>query len=167
MSGGLLPARLRGTTNPTVFSITDWYPTFCNLAGADPTDDPVPASAHGGEQWPSVDGVDIWPMLTQPEEYAADAAHPALAVTSQVIVAGRYKLVLSQPHAGMCRGSALECTAHQDPDGSWSELGGALRCDKLGGVAWAQKTPCLFDLQSDPREMHDIAEERPELVCSG
>ena len=56
MSGGLLPARLRGTTNPTVFSITDWYPTFCNLAGADPTDDPVPASAHGGEQWPSVDG---------------------------------------------------------------------------------------------------------------
>merc|ERR1719311_172754 len=62
----------------------------------------------------------------------------------------------------MCRGSALECTAHQDPDGSWSELGGALHCDKLGGVAWAQKTQCLFDLQSDPREMHDIAEERPE-----
>ena len=85
VSGGLLPARLRGTTNPTVFSITDWYPTFCNLAGADPTDDPVPASAHGGEQWPSVDGVDIWPMLTRPEEYAADAAHPALAVTSQVL----------------------------------------------------------------------------------
>ena len=85
VSGGLLPARLRGTTNPTVFSITDWYPTFCNLAGADPTDDPVPGSAHGGEQWPSVDGVDIWPMLTQPEEYAADAAHPALAVTSQVL----------------------------------------------------------------------------------
>ena len=56
VSGGLLPARLRGTTNPTVFSITDWYPTFCNLAGADPTDDPVPASAHGDEQWPSVDG---------------------------------------------------------------------------------------------------------------
>ena len=162
VSGGLLPARLRGTASSIVFSITDWYPTFCNLAGADPTDDPVPGTPYGDGQWPAVDGVDIWPMLTRPAEHAVDSAHAALAVSSQVIVAGRYKLIHSQPHAGMCRGEA--CASHQEPDGSWAEVPGGLRCNKLGGDRWAQKLPCLFDLQSDPREMRDLAEEQPELA---
>ena len=161
VSGGLLPMELRGTVNPIVFSITDWYPTFCKLAGVDPTDDPIPGTPHGDDKWPSIDGVDIWPMLTRPKEHSTDSAHKALAVTSQVIVAGRYKLIHSQPYAGMCRGEA--CSSHQQPDGSWVDNPGGLRCNKLGGDRWHQKVPCIFDVESDPREMRDIAEENPRL----
>ena len=40
--------------------ITDWYPTFCALAGVDATDnwtDPTTAKTH------SIDGVNLWPFL--------------------------------------------------------------------------------------------------------
>ena len=40
VSGGLIPAAVRGTVSDVNFHIVDWYPTFCVLAGVDPRDDP-------------------------------------------------------------------------------------------------------------------------------
>ena len=33
VSGGLIPAELRGTESHVVMHIADWYSTFCALAG--------------------------------------------------------------------------------------------------------------------------------------
>ena len=38
ISGGLIPPTRRGGVFEGVVSIADWYATFCELAGADPTD---------------------------------------------------------------------------------------------------------------------------------
>jgi arylsulfatase A-like enzyme len=38
VTGGFLPAELRGTKNFAQMHVADWYPTLCNLVGVDPTD---------------------------------------------------------------------------------------------------------------------------------
>ena len=55
-----MPVALRGTrSGAKLVHISDWYPTFCVLAGVDPSN-PVDfnGTIHG------IDGVDVWPMLT-------------------------------------------------------------------------------------------------------
>ena len=53
LSGGFLPARVRGTTSHALIATADWYGTFAALAGVDPTDER--ATAHG---LPPIDSVD-------------------------------------------------------------------------------------------------------------
>merc|ERR1712039_16691 len=109
VSGGFIPASLRGTNSSVNTHIVDWYPTFAKLAGADPTDDPpvapLPAdvqkptkNVYGDKSFPPVDGVDVWPMLMQPEKSSLDSAHKHLVLTKEVLIAGKYKLLVSQPH---------------------------------------------------------------------
>jgi hypothetical protein len=56
LSGGFLPANVRGTVNSKYIHITDWYRTFAELAGVS-GDDPA-------EGVPPVDSLDMWPMLS-------------------------------------------------------------------------------------------------------
>lgn len=53
LSGGFLPARVRGTTSHALIATADWYATFAALAGVDPTDER--ATAH---DLPPIDSVD-------------------------------------------------------------------------------------------------------------
>lgn len=54
ISGGLIPAHLRGTTSNVVGHIADWYSTICVLAGVEPADDspiePLPVDPTRPEQ---------------------------------------------------------------------------------------------------------------------
>merc|ERR1719160_1501012 len=76
VSGGFLPKEMRGQTHNGTFHVTDWYPTFCGLAGVDGSDNspvaPLPVDPskpskdiYGSKSWPSVDGVDIWPRISE------------------------------------------------------------------------------------------------------
>jgi len=38
VSGGLLPTAVRGSILQENIHVTDWYATFCSLAGVDPAD---------------------------------------------------------------------------------------------------------------------------------
>lgn len=109
VSGGLVPQSLRGTNNSIVFHCVDWYPTLAKLAGVDPTDDPPVAplpvdlsninkDIYGNESFPPVDGVDIWDMLMHPQNYNVDSAHKYLTLSKEVLIAGDYKLLVSQPN---------------------------------------------------------------------
>lgn len=59
VSGGAIPAGVRGTPVEVPIHAADWYATLCALAGVDPAD---ARAAESG--LPPVDGVDQWEALT-------------------------------------------------------------------------------------------------------
>lgn len=79
------------------------------LAGVSGTDDPAvkplpidPANPakdiyQGFKSFPSVDGVNLFPFLVEhPENATRASAHPTLVVTKEVIIMGKYKLLVAQ-----------------------------------------------------------------------
>jgi hypothetical protein len=92
------------------------YPTLCTAAGLstsqcadDPPTPPKPIDPavglgqdiYGEHSWPGLDGVDVWPLLTQGGGGGGGAvdtyaAHPTLAVSAQVWLRGELKLLLGQ-----------------------------------------------------------------------
>lgn len=206
VSGGLIPEALRGTESHVVMHIADWYSTFCGLAGVshrdDPPTEPLPVDPSnprldiwGADSWPSVDGVNVWPMLTTagyggPKNYTA--AHATLWLAAEVIVAGAYKLVVSQQDANKtnsgptlgwkCGGmghprcdttTSADCGENPDTKGPATP-----QCDMWVNATTAQcacgcfynhgpagnghpNVPCLFDVEADMSEFHDISSSAP------
>ena len=204
VSGGLIPNAMRGTESHVVMHIADWYSTFCFLAGVSHSDDPPvkplavdpnnpELDIYGTESWPSVDGVNIWPMLTTtsyggPKNYTA--AHTELWVAAEVMIAGQYKLVVSQQDANKtnsgptlgwkCGGTthprcdtltSAECGENPDTKGPktpqcnmWvnaTDAQCACGCYFNRGVISHPQVPCLFDVEADMSEFHDISGSAP------
>ena len=62
VSGGFIPARLRGSTNAGFMSVADWYPTLLSVAGLNPAQIADTVEYNGTAR--PIDGIDAWPMLT-------------------------------------------------------------------------------------------------------
>jgi arylsulfatase A-like enzyme len=106
--------------------IVDWYPTLLKLCGA---------PAH--EQQLPLDGLDIWPTLTEGKPTPHDAILLNTTPNTGAIRMGQWKLVVK--------------TAEDDSDG------GPPR--RLDGASIE-----LFDLASDPYESTNLAENNSEKV---
>lgn len=180
VSGGLIPQKLRGTSNGVNMHLVDWYATFAKLAGVDPTDNPpeppLPVdpsqplkNIYGNKSFPAVDGVDVWPMLMDPSSYSIDAAHKYLVLSKEVVIAGKYKLLVSQPHF------KSQELGWKQPDGTWRKPNAteqvscmtqdvAPHVSALPVPGTPGALPCLFDLRSDPGEHHDLAADNVQLV---
>jgi len=88
------------------------------MAQVDPTDDPptppLPVDPEdpnkdiwqGQKSFPSLDGMDIWPILTGVEE----AAPRSLWLSREVLIQGNYKLVVAQPDPSLMAASFVEVT---------------------------------------------------------
>ena len=61
LSGGYLPAAVRGTKLDQPIHISDWYATLSQLAGVAPKDHAAEASGL-----PPIDGVDMGPLIFNP-----------------------------------------------------------------------------------------------------
>lgn len=166
VSGGFLPEQLRGTTTgPKLVHISDWYTTFCNLAGVDASDGVViDGVVH------DIDGVDVWPMLTgenitQPRPITPVTESSIIDASSRanwwklVTLAGQsnyyYKNQTQIPGTSPCLAGAQE-----DPP----QPG---RTDGLvnGGCPVCNSTyPCLYDLLHDPYETTNVAAKYKDLV---
>jgi len=108
ISGGLIPAVLRGSSSNVAGHIADWYSTICVLAGVDFKDDspikPLPVDPtepskdiYSNGAYPGVDGVDMWPFWVTTPSTDSAAAHPdGLWLSTEVMVLGDYKLVVAQ-----------------------------------------------------------------------
>jgi len=59
VSGGYLPATMRGKKLEGYVTIADWYSTFCGLAGVDPTDEKAKKA-----NLPPVDSINMWEYLS-------------------------------------------------------------------------------------------------------
>jgi len=166
LTGGFLPAHLRGTkTGAKLLHISDWYPTFCRLAGVDPQD-----VASFGDLERDIDGVDVWPLLT-----GTNTTHPRpVTPTSEVAVISVesmqwWKLITLAgnsnyyyPNQTKMPPNQTECleTHQRDP----SEPG---RTDPIvNGCPVCNATlPCLYDLLADPGEHINVAASNPDVVA--
>ena len=85
VTGGLLPAAMRGGNVSAPIHVSDWYRTFCGLAGVDADDD------H--PHVPSVDSVDVWPLFSAGAAAAAPPLEREIFLGSGVLLQGRLKLI--------------------------------------------------------------------------
>jgi len=146
VAGGYLPQHAQGTEVSGYIHGCDWYPTFMGLAGVSPNDNSPGV--------PGIDGMDMWPYLT-----GAAAASPRteMVISSEylggekwnaALITGDYKLVVGTQSYGfwMAPNYPNSSTNHK------TEL--PVECGE----------GCLFDIQKDPSEYHDLAAEMPALL---
>ena len=139
LSGGAIPAHLRGVPLRTTAHIADWYTTFCGLAGADPRDARAERSGL-----PPVDGVDLWPEISG--RNPGPEALREIPVDNNTIIVGDYKLITGTPSVLFNVWTPPDfpnATSKDDP------ILHTLDC----------REGCLFDVAADPGEREDLASE--------
>jgi len=166
VSGGFVPSQLRGTSSgDKLVHVTDWYPTFCALAGVDARND-----AYIGGAWRHIDGVDVWPLLTgsnatQPRtvtpttEASIIETHGSKQWWKLVTLAGQSNYY--NPNATQYAGSD-PCLQHRQPDPPQPGRTDAL----VTGCPVCNATqPCLYDILADPLEQHNVAKDHADVVA--
>jgi len=164
IAGGYLPNEMRGRTLSGLMHICDWWATFAALAGVDVTPDMEdPRSKDGtrhGHSIPphakNVDSLNMWPYIS-----GAASSSPRQVVVlsgakdnkdrlSGALIDGRWKLIV---------GKQLDAAIPRPTTP-----------DETDAIAWAAPFPpnqpyqspidcgkgCLFDLETDERELHDL-----------
>jgi arylsulfatase I/J len=109
VTGGFVPPARRGTTEAGLIELSDWYTTFCALAGVDAAD-PV---AEAAGLFPP-DGLNMWPLLsganaTPPREFVFLGGSDTNPQSGNTIVQGvirsdGYKLLLGKVHNNWWQG---------------------------------------------------------------
>lgn len=158
-SGGLIPAKMRGSKMEQKIIISDWYGTFCAMAGVDVTDK---LAADAG--LPPVDSVNLWPLLS-----GADTAEPHDAIPVVVdhggrnpsskpssndvsaLLMGNYKLLVGKQALSYWQGPAF-------PNASSAPYGVLFGPQEMC-------SPCLFDVFADPGEHNNLAGQMPDQVA--
>eukprot|EP00039_Didymoeca_costata_P026999 m.17182 g.17182 ORF g.17182 m.17182 type:complete len:590 (+) comp5927_c0_seq2:58-1827(+) len=155
LSGGLIPASVRGEIRTGYIHVSDWYPTVIGLAGGDPTN-----NAPG---LPPVDGYDMWPYITgkndtsprvqfmissEPNPYKKN--YPIKeAGWNGALISGNYKLILGlQTYAFWQAPNYPNSSTNHKTEKMFD-------CGSKG---------CLFDIINDPSEYHDLADTMPDKL---
>jgi len=155
VSGGLIPAKMRGTVMQQKLHVADWYATFAGLAGVDPTDHRAAASGL-----PPIDSEDIWPLLSgantsEPHEYIPIVVNHEMRSgkgSVSALLMGNYKLLVG----------VQQMSYWQGPD-----FPNASGYGKLTDPSLRQECmpACLFDVFADPGEHNDLVNTMPAKVA--
>ena len=133
---------MRGKTSEGFIHIADWYPTFCKMAGVDPSD-------SGTGKLP-VDGLDVWRIIsgenatTQHEEIVLGYNYS----NTGAIIVGEYKLIVGKQKRG-CDSimfSPLNYPCTKGTEGN--------DCDPY----------CLYNIVEDPGERQDLTQTKPDIL---
>ena len=140
-NGGVLLDSMRGKTSEGFIHIADWYPTFCKMAGVDPTD-------SGKGKFP-VDGLDIWRIISGEN---ATTEHEEIVLSYNfsskgAIIVGEYKLIVGS------QGEHCDALMHSPLDYPCSNGTVGSNCDPY----------CLYNIVKDPREIQDLTKTEPDI----
>lgn len=169
VSGGVLPKVLVNTTFDGLIHVSDWYPTLCKLAGADPSDSPASDVPPSKWFWP-VDGFDIWGYLTGKKENPRSPGTP-LVISSQFtsgpgggcMIMDHWKLVVDARNNGWDQ-PANSKTSSPKIKGNQTCVNTS-STDKNCIVCSIQK-PCIYDVWKDSGEVHNLAKTNYTLLQS-
>eukprot|EP00505_MAST-04D_sp_SCG-Rhode-Island_P000595 Stramenopile-MAST_4_protein_595 len=144
-SGGYLPKNVIGTVQNEPIHVSDWYGTFCKLAGVDPFDKEAAAS-----NLPPVDSVDVWPLLsgqtkTSPRQHWL--VHAGLYISGKWKYAAGGTKMIEANWGGPVYPNA---TTKTDPIANYSFV-----CPSQG---------CLYNIVDDIEERHEVSAQYPEVV---
>lgn len=154
LGGGYLPARMRGREIDDYIHMADWYATFCALAGVSPQDEI--AEKYG---LPRVDSLNQWPLLSG-EVAPGGGERTQMHISPVTLIEGRWKLLMGSDPGNINK--------HTKP--------GVVPFNVYGVGYGFQAflnflTPgrncmkgCLYDIQGDPTESNDVAQDNPELL---
>ena len=162
VSGGVIPAAMRGKVSNVLAHTVDFYATFAHLAGAPIAD--TAAAVHAGARGvnggpggvPPVDSANLWPILSGATDAGPRAELPLsigppgkngcsdgssdFADNGGALIVGAFKLIVGK-----------SCPAHwtgpDSPNGTAS-VGLMHDCGSSG---------CLYNLLDDPTEHFDLA----------
>eukprot|EP00441_Pelagodinium_beii_P033851 CAMPEP_0197639640 /NCGR_PEP_ID=MMETSP1338-20131121/14202_1 /TAXON_ID=43686 ORGANISM="Pelagodinium beii, Strain RCC1491" /NCGR_SAMPLE_ID=MMETSP1338 /ASSEMBLY_ACC=CAM_ASM_000754 /LENGTH=679 /DNA_ID=CAMNT_0043212397 /DNA_START=62 /DNA_END=2101 /DNA_ORIENTATION=- len=171
ISGGFIPKESRGRIHNGIVSISDWYYIFSELAGVDPHD----KEAEAANVWLKKQGLDtLRPIDGKPgmlqsifEGSPGPRGNESLYLSSTAILEYPYKLVTGkQPYMAHTGPLYPNCTtvsmfeSGYGPDfvdASILELKVAVDDEK----AWRGDCSdgCLFNLEVDPSESHDLSKD--------
>ena len=141
-NGGALPDSMRGKTSEGFIHIADWYPTFCKMAGVDPSD--------SGPGRFAVDGLDVWPIIsgenitTQHEEIVLGYNFTYFDNPTGAIIVGEYKLIVGQQRNQIFMPIDSPCTKGAKGND----------CDPY----------CLYNIIEDPGEKQDLSKTEPNVL---
>ena len=149
-NGGALPDTMRGKTSEGFIHIADWYPTFCKMAGVDPSD--------SGTGKFSVDGLDVWPIISgenttsQHEEIVIGYNFSLARANGPIgaIIAGEYKLVVGKQEINQgCDSLMFSPMNYPCENGTVGK-----DCDPY----------CLYNIIDDPGERRDLVHMNSEVL---
>ena len=149
VSGGYLPAAVRGTKSEGMIHIADWYGTLNKLAGVvDPFTDKW-AAASG---LPPVDSVDVWPLVMGAVK-AEDSPRDTILVNKNLLVHKQWKFC-----TGSMQGNALAGPRYPNASSYPKDFVDSfnLNCGEGG---------CLFDVVKDVLETTNVAAANPKVVA--
>ena len=145
-NGGVIPDSMRSKTSEGFIHIADWYPTFCKMAGVDPSD-------SGKGKFP-VDGLDVWQIIsgenatTQHEEIVLGYNFSYNANPTGAIIVGEYKLIVGE------QTNSCDSLMHSPIDYPCTDGPKGNNCEPY----------CLYNIVEDPQERQDLSKTKPDIL---
>lgn len=175
VSGGFIPEGKRGSKFTGVISIADWYSTFCQLAGVDPEDSKASAAneflrSNNLPELRPIDSIAQWGNIMSGSNGRTQPFH----LSQKAVMHWPYKLVVGeQPYARWqgplypnCSGVAFLNDERGGPlftafDVFHQPVPITSSKAELDKVRWNSdcKDGCLFNVEEDPTEHHDLASD--------
>lgn len=155
ISGGAVPPARRGTVLEEYIHISDWYATFCAIAGLDPTD-----TRAAKAKLPPVDGIDQSRLILG-EAPAGSGNRTEMHLSVRALVQGHWKLItggfpdLTQAPMGEARIGWSDYGRGWGLEAVKSTLGAFTNCEK----------GCLYDIFVDPSEKKNVASANPSVTA--
>jgi arylsulfatase I/J len=147
VAGGFLPEGRRGSVVDGYIHVSDWYTTFCSLAGIDAVDDRAAAAGL-----PPVDGINQWPLIAGETE---PSGHSEIHVSEMTLIQRPFKIITGSMEQMEPKNGKLPVKLFPEPlvimNGKWPGYG--LQSD-VGSVTKFKNCfhGCLYNIETDPGE---------------